>query len=301
MVGMTNSDVPRLPGLSARDTHWLGKEACRVLAELGRTAEVIDGVALRLVDDNVLGLDNLARTVSRLPRRKWRGAVRDQLVALLSLDPTSAPDPSALRTKLWPRERADDFLKYEPLEPLPGVVAILAAQGQGATLEFGELDLIGDREDAYATALDNMSKLPLPRWSRRRIEPQEPSSWVEFLHAEDALSAARVVILPDLVRRVFRTSFPATGVIIAVPTKHDLWVHFPVDEGVLQTAFAMAYDAYMRWAQAPYPITPDVFVVSPDMQAERLLVPDRQGVDVNEAAMARILDAVSEPPHRRAS
>ena len=301
MVGMTNSDAPRLPGLNARDTRWLCEVARRVLADLGHTAELTDGVALRLADRRVMGLDNLARTVNRLPRRKWHGAVRDQMVALLSLDPTTAPDPADLRTKLWPRVRADQFLDYEPLEPLPGVVAILAAQGQGATAEFGKLDLLGDREDAYATALDNMSKLPLPRWSRSRIEPDEPSSWVEFLRAKDALSAARVVILPDLVRRVFRTSFPATGLVVAVPTKHDLWVHVPVDEGVLQTTFRMAYDAYMRWAQAPYPITPDVFVVSPDMHADRLMIPDRDGVAVNEDAMARILDAVSDPPHRRAS
>lgn len=301
MIGMTNSAAPRIPPLSASDTRWLCDQAHKVITDLGHSAELTDEMIFLLPDGRTAGLHNLARTVNRLPRRKWCAAVRDQLVALLSVDPTTAPDPSMLRTKLWTRERADACLGYDPLEPLPGVVAVLASQGRGVTLEFGKLDLLGDREWAYATALDNMSKLPLPRWSRRRIEPDEPSSWVEFLEAEDALSAARVVILPDLVRRVFQTTFPAAGIVVAVPTKHDLWVHVPVDDRVLQTAFKMAYDAYLRWGQAPYPITPDVFIVSPDMHAERLLVPDRNGVDVNGDAMTRILDAVSGPPHRQAS
>ena len=44
---MTISDDPRLPGLTTADTRWLVGEAQRVLADLGHSTTVVDGVALK--------------------------------------------------------------------------------------------------------------------------------------------------------------------------------------------------------------------------------------------------------------
>jgi hypothetical protein len=290
---MTTNE-PRLPGLSTTDTRWLVAEARRVLEDLGRPSEVLDGVALTIPDGPVVGLDNLARTVSRMPRRRWSRAVREQLTVLADMRPDQPPERRDLRVKLWPKERAGEFFTYEAIEPLPGVVAVVAAQGDRVSHEFGRLDLVGDRDEAYDTALTNVAGLPLPRHVRRLVDPHVPTSWVECLESTDAYGAARVTVLPDLLRRM-GIDFPEHGLLVAVPTKHRLWVHVPVDGDVVDTALALARLAHETWAGQPYPISPDVFLLSPDMQATLLLRPDREGCDVDRRALRRLLDAV-EPP-----
>lgn len=286
------TNARRLPGLSTADTRWLVAEAQRVLIDLGETSTVLDGVALTLGDERVMGLDNLARTVSLLPRKRWPRQVREQLTVLVGARPDRPPEPEDLRVKLWPREKADELLTYEALEPLPGVVAVLAAQADRMSHEFGRLDLVGDREAAYDRALANLAALPLPRHTRRRADPRVSSSWVEFFDGPDAYGAARVTILPELLRRMLRTDFPPHGVLVAVPTKFELWVHVPVDGDVVETAIRLSWLAYRTWSEEPYPISPDVFHVSPDMQAVRLVAPDGHGCRVDEVALGRLLAAL---------
>lgn len=298
---MAHNDDPRLPGLSIADTRWLISEAQRVLTDLGHSSSVVDGPALTLAAERVMGLDNLARALSLLPRKRWPRAVRDQLSALLAMRPDQPPATGDLRVKLWPRERADEFLTYDALEPLPGLVAVLAAQGDGVSHEFGTLDLVGDRDEAYDAALTNLAGLPLPRHTRRRIDPRASGSWVEFLDSRDAYGAARVTVLPEVLRRVLRTDFPATGVLVAVPTKFELWVHVPVDEDVIQTAVTMSWLAYRTWSEEPYPISPDVFLVSPDMDAARLVKSDREGCDLHERVALDLLKALEAGQTREAS
>jgi hypothetical protein len=296
---MTTND-PRLPGLIARDTRWLVSEARQVLSDLGHSSDVLDGVALTIPDGPTVGLDNLARTVSRLPRRRWAREVRDQLTALVAVRPDEPPERSALRVKLWAKDRAEDFFTYETIEPLPGVVAVLAAQGDRVSHEFGRLDLVGDRDEAYDTALANVADLPLPRHVRRLAARRVRTSWVEHLESADAYGAARVTVLPDLLRRT-GIEFPQHGLLVAVPTKHRLWLHVPVDGYVVDTATAMAWDAYRTWAAQPYPISPDVFLISPDMQATWLVRPDHEGCDLHRDAFRRLLEAVEPTPLDEAS
>lgn len=297
---MTHDNAPQLPGLSAADTRWLIHEAQRVLTDLGHSSTVADGPALTLADDRVMGLDNLARTLSLMPRKRWSRAVRDQLSTRVGMRP-EPPAPRDLRVKLWPKERADDFLAYHALEPLPGVVAVLAAQGDGVSHEFGALDLVGDRDAAYDTALANLVGLPLPRHTRRRIDPRVGGSWVEFLDSRDAYGASRVAVLPEMLRRVLRTEFPAQGVLVAVPTKFELWVHVPVDDDVIDTAVTMSWLAYRTWSEEPYPISPDIFLVSPDMDATRLIKPHREWCDLDERVALDLLTALERGQSREAS
>lgn len=297
---MANNDGPKLPGLSNADTRWLISETQRVLTDLGHSSSVVDGVALTLADERVLGLDNLARTLGLMPRKRWSRAVREQVTALVAVRPES-PARGDLRVKLWPQEKAEAFLTYDALEPLPGVVAVLAAQGDGVSHEFGALDLVGDRDEAYDTALSNLAGLPLPRHTRRRVDPRVGGSWVEFLDSRDAYGAARVAVLPEVLRRVLDIDFPAHGVLVAVPTKFELWVHVPVDEDVIQTALTMSWLSYRTWSEEPYPISPDIFLVSPDMHAARLVQPGREGCDLDQHVALELLRAVEAGQAREAS
>lgn len=285
---MTTDDISRLPGLTPADTRWLVAEAQRVLTDLGQTPTVVDGVCLALADGRTWGLANLALTISRMPRKRWPRAVRDQVAALAATRIDEPPEPAALRVKLWTEDRASELLTYAPIAPLPGLVAVLAAQGDRVSHEFGKLDLVGDREQAYDTALANVAALPRPRHTRRRVDPDVRSSWIEFLDSSDAYGAARVTVLPDLLRAL-RIDFPAHGVLVAVPTKYELWVHVPVDEHVLDTAVAMSWLAFQTFAEEPYPISPDVYWMSPDMHAVRVIAPDARGFDLDDQAMRRLL------------
>lgn len=287
------TDEPRIPGLTTADSRWLIQECQRVLTDLGHSSTVTDGPALTLEDQRVMGLDNLARTVRMAPRKRWPRLVRDQLRALVAIDPTEPIAPEDLRVKLVPREVADPLLTYDAIEPLPGLVAMLATQGDQVNTQLGTLDQVGgDREAAYDRALTNMDALPLPRHSRRRVDPHDPGSWVEFLDADDSFGASRVAVLPELLRRVLGQGIPSCGVLVAVPTRREIWLHLPVDEGVIDTAAHLAHAAYEVCALEPYALSPDVYLVSPDMRAEVLIRPDRLGFDLTRGAALALLDAV---------
>lgn len=286
---MALHDTSRLPGLTPTATRWLVAEAQRVLLDLGHATTVLDGFALQVTDGSVMGLDNLARTVSRLPRKRWARAVRDQLTTLDAARAQVQPTPESLRVKLWTQEQADELLHYDGIELLPGLVAVLAAQGEGCSTSFGDLDLVGDRDTAFDAALHNMAHLPRPRHARRRVDPHVPCSWVEFLGSDDAHGAARVTVLPDLLRRL-RIPFPPHGVLVSVPTKYQLWVHVPVDHQVLDTAVAMSWLAFQAVVREPYPVSPDVFLVSPDMHAVTVVTPDARGFDLDDRALHDLIE-----------
>lgn len=291
-----STQPPTIQGLDAQDTRWLVDEVAALLRELDRSWTLVDGVAFELSCGRVLGLDNLARRLQLFPRARWRELVRDQITTLLSI--TDLPEsvaPETLRPKLEQAGTLGD-LDYEPLELLPGLPAVLSAQLPGMTIQMGNLDLVGDRDEAYAAALDNLSSLPRPRHARRRLDPRLPESWVEFLDADDSFGASRVLVLPDLLRRTLRQDFPASGVLVAVPTKFDLWIHLPVDESVIETSLLLAYDALTTCTSNPFPLSPCVYAVSPDMQAEVLVQPDRTGASINEEALGRLLEALPPGP-----
>jgi hypothetical protein len=281
-------DSPTVQGLSASQTRWLVREVEAVLHELGREWSLVDGVAFQLTDGPLMGLDNLARRLQLFPTARWPELVRAQLTTMLSVSLPDSVAPEHLRAKLERPETLGD-LDYQPLELLPGLPAVLSAQLPGATVQMGTLDRVEGRDQAYATALDNLTRLPLPRHVRRRADPRVPHSWIEFLEAGDSFGASRVLVLPDVVRRVLRRDFPASGVLVAVPTKFDLWIHVPTDVSVVDTALLLAHDAFAQFSSAPFPLTPHVYLVSPDMQAEALVVPDRAGADVNRSALERLL------------
>lgn len=283
-----NSSGPTIQCLSPRDSRWLIDHVGSILRELGRTWTMVDDVAFQLTDGPLMGLDNLARRLHLAPRRAWPRLVRDQITTLLSADgpPTSIP-PEALRPKLMDGSMTDT-LSYTPLEPLPGLPAVLSAQMDGYAVIMQSLDLVEDRDEAYATALENLAALPLPQHRRRRLDPRLRESWVEQLVADDSYGASRVMLLPELVRRVLGRDFPETGLLVAVPTKFELWIHVPVDETVVETAALLAREAYSVFATEPFAISPDVFLVTPDMHGEVLVRPDRGGAWIDVDALERL-------------
>lgn len=280
---------PTIQRLSTRDTRWLVDQVGSVLRELGRSWTVVDDVAFQLTDGPLLGLDNLARRLHLAPRRSWERLVREQITTLVrSVSGPPEIPVSALLPKLVDPATVTQ-LDYDPLEPLPGLPALLSAQMDGYTVAMYTLDLVDDRDEAYATALTNLAALRRPQHRRRRLDHRVRESWVEHLVADDSYGASRVMLLPDLMRTLLGREFPASGVLVAVPTKFDLWVHVPVDETVVETAALLAYEALAASSTQPFAISPDVFLVTPDMHAEVLVQPDREGAWVGTDTLDRLL------------
>ncbi|NYE37204.1 hypothetical protein F4692_002337 [Nocardioides cavernae] len=153
-------------------------------------------------------------------------------------------------------------------------------------------------DDGRTVGLDDLARTTSSRTSpsSRRADPRVTTSWVEFLDGPDAYGAARVTVLPELLRRM-RIPFASHGVLVAVPTTFELWVHVPVDDAVVDTAVvdtavAMSWLALRTFAEEPYPISPDVYLVSPDTKAVRVVRPDERGCDVDERAMSGLLQAM---------
>lgn len=304
---MTFSDdagvhIDPLGGLTLRQTRWLVAEAHKVLTRLRVDARLVTGDAFELTTGQTIGLVNLARTIHGLPRKTWPRAVREHLTTMVGTDMTRSPAPDQLRPKL---QNADMLptgpMAYEPLEPLPGVLAVLSAQWDGATAVYGTLDQIGmPRDEAYDIALSNLAGLPLPRWTRRRADKRVAGSWVEFLDSPDPCGAARVLLLPEMFRRVLKQPFPASGVLVAVPTKHELWIHVPTDpDTTIATALRLVVLAMETFCSDPHPVSPDIFLVSPDMQARTLITADPEGVDLHPDVMTDLLMAL-DPGHEQA-
>ncbi|RYE81670.1 MAG: hypothetical protein EOO74_00255 [Myxococcales bacterium] len=301
---MNFSDDNRLPNLSAADTRWLVKEVRQLFRKKGFGTTVINGVALRLEDGSVIGLENLACTVWRLPRRKWRREAQEQFDTLLAHRPTADTRfaPADLRPKLCPRGTFPYGPTYDVLEPLPGIDAILSAQGDGATSILGTLDQLDvDRDTAYDIALRNLASLPLPRHSRRLADNDLPNTPIEYFTSSDACTAARVMLLPELFRRILHRPIPDSGVLVAVPTKHDLWVHIPTDPmSLTETLTRLLGQSALTYSEGPYPISPDIFLVSPDMHARKLSTADPEGVDLHMGVLTDLIAAL-EAPEERAS
>lgn len=281
--------------LSAQDTRWLLREVEAVLRTRGHTWTLVDGRAFQLTDGPIMGLDNLARRLHLAPRRAWRRLVREQVTTLLSgFDPRAAIRAEDLRVRLLDPATMPD-LEYEPLRPLPGLHGVLSAQGPGLTALFGKLDTVEvERDDAYVRALENLAALPLPQHVRRRLDPDLPGSWVDVLRADDSFGASRVMVLPEVLRRTLRREIPPSGVLVAVPHKFEMWLHFPVDNSVLDVSVEMAFEALCAWAEEPFPLSPHVYLVSPDMHAEVLVAADAEGASLDHRRLRQLIRSL--PP-----
>lgn len=285
--------------LGAQDSRWLLREVESVLRTLGRTWTLVDGPAFQLTDGPIMGLDNLARRLHLAPRRSWRHLVKTQVTTLLSgFDPQAAIRDEDLRIRLLDPQAMPD-LDYEPLRSLPGLEGVLSAQGPGLTALLGKLETVGaERDDAYARALENLAALPLPQHVRRRLDPDLPSSWIDVLRADDSFGASRVMVLPEVLRGTLRREIPPSGILVAVPHKFEMWLHFPVDDSVLDVSVEMAFAALCAWAEEPFPLSPHVYLVSPDMHAELLVAADAEGASLDHRLVRQLVRSL--PPSEAA-
>ena len=269
-----------LLSLSGPQARHLAELALASLARNGTPAQDRGDGVLITADGNQTGLENLARMVAPEPMDVWPDIVDAHIGSLAKAwqmqdEPV---DPATLLVKLRRfADIPDTFFAYQPLEPLPGVAGVLAADLPDVVKEFGSLDQVGDRDEAYDRALHNLAALPLPSHSTYTIDETKPSTELHFFHSEDFFGAARVMVLPDLLRRTIGVEIPPHGVLVAIPTRHTLNVHVPKDAETIQVINTLAVATVNQYDAEPGAITPDVFHIGPDMIATQLTRVDDEG------------------------
>jgi hypothetical protein len=292
---------PSLPMLSVDEAAWLAALVRAAFAENGRETTPDGSGGLR-GDGQTYGLHNLAAHVVAVPRRAWpdvaRRHVRDMVVADRTPQPKSLDD---VRDQVLLKLRAVSELPSEPPayapEVLPGVVAVAAIDYPthvSELLDADRLTTLGGWEAVRPVAMDNLRRLELPHVEDIVAQAGDPTSVVHVMVADDFFGAARVCVLDQVMAAALGVERPKYGVLVAVPNRHVMAVHVPTGTGLLAALNTLAALAAGESVEAPGPISPFVYLISPDGHIEQVTARGDDGELVVDAtgALADVMDAL---------
>jgi hypothetical protein len=292
---------PSLPMLSVDEAAWLAALVRAAFAENGRETTPDGSGGLR-GDGQTYGLHNLAAHVVAVPRRAWpdvaRRHVRDMVVADRTPQPKSLDD---VRDQVLLKLRAVSELPSEPPayapEVLPGVVAVAAIDYPthvSELLDADRLTTLGGWEAVRPVAMDNLRRLELPHVEDIVAQAGDPTSVVHVMVADDFFGAARVCVLDQVMAAALGVERPKYGVLVAVPNRHVMAVHVPTGTGLLAALNTLAALAAGESVEAPGPISPFVYLISPDGHIEQVTARGDDGELVVDATgtLADVLDAL---------
>lgn len=234
------------------------------LASRGREATIEDGY-LRLDDGETFGLHNVSVLASRVREKEWPQVVGDHLDGLLDKPDTSGPpDPGAVLVKLRRREEMPEVPDYDAVEPVPGVMAIVAVDHPQVVVEALRLpEGIPDVETAMRLALANLSALPPPEHGTRLLDDADESSRVHFFVSDDFFGASRLLILHEVLSRAGVATGPG-GLLIAIPNRHVIAVHPMTGPGVVPALNWLVRFAQDDFDTQPGSVSPLVYHLTAD-------------------------------------
>lgn len=267
--------------LSVDQARELGRLVREQLAERGAEAVVEDGM-LRLAGPGhqQLGLHNLGAHAADLKYTEWPALVKGHLDLLMEhwSRPEEPVDPRRLLAKL---RLADDLPSEnevrDALEPLPGVLALLAEDRPDLVVEFFSAERVGI-PDPWKIARDNLRALPAPE---HQVVGDDPGGDVHVFATDDFFGASRLLVLPDLLATI-GARIPDAGVFVAVPNRHLLLVHLPVGPAVVGAMNWMLTVATREYPEAPGPVSPHLYHLTADLRAQQVSRRDPDGTTAME-------------------
>lgn len=288
-----------LPMLSVDEAAWLASLVRQAFAEQGRETTP-DGAGGLRGDGHTYGLHNLAAHVAGVPVRMWpelsRRHVRDMLAADGTPHPTSLDEVrDQVLLKLRPvADLPPGAPRYAP-EVLPGIVAVAAIDYPthvSELLDPERLDPLGGWDAVRPVALDNLRRLEEPHVEEILADPADPTSSVHVLVADDFFGAARVCVLDQVLPSALGVERPRHGVLVAVPNRHVMAVHVPRGRGLIPALETLTALAAGESVEAPGPISPYVYLVTPDGRTEQITSRGEDGELLVDAtgALARVLE-----------
>lgn len=266
-----------LPALDQQAADRLMAMARADLAGRGHEATINAGF-LELAGGQVYGLHNLSVLVSQERERHWPALVARHFDRMLvERDRDAPPDPGKVLVKLRMREDMPNQPEYEPLEPVPGVVALVAIDEPTVVVESLALpEGIPDIPTALRLARANLVELPAPEHVTRLLDEDDPSSRVHLFITEDFFGASRLLVLDRLLTSVGVTPGPG-GLLVALPSRHVLAVHPMSGPGVVSAMNWLVRLAEEDSATAPGPISPHVYHLAHDGRTSRVTRPGESG------------------------
>jgi hypothetical protein len=292
---------PSLPMLTVDEAAWLAALVRTAFAEHGRETTPDGSGGLR-GDGQTYGLHNLAAHVAAVPRRAWPDVARRHVHDMVAADRT--PHPTSLdevRDQVLLKLRAVSELPPEPPlyapEVLPGIVAVAAIDYPthvSELLDVERLTPLGGWSAVRPVAMENLRRLELPHVEDIVAQAGDPTSVVHVMVADDFFGAARVCVLDQVLAASLGVERPRHGVLVAVPNRHVMAVHIPTGTGFLAALNTLAALAAGESVEAPGPISPYVFLITPDGVVEQVTTRGEDGELVVDAtgALADVMEAL---------
>lgn len=289
-----------LPFLSVDEAAHLRRLTARTFAREG-VEVVIHDDHLEAADGMVYGLWNLAATCHEAgPRAQWPPVVAAHVDHLLHPPPDPADlsvdellDLVVLRVAALdqlPDEFRDSLRYATPVAD--GLLQVLVADFPTTvtTLADAEVERVGlDR--LLAVGRERLLAEP----AGLEVLELAGGARLEMLTGDSVYVASKVLVLADVLRTLHGERTYPDGVLVAVPDRHSLMLHVPVDARVVDALQSMAGGTADIWSSAAGGVSPSVFWWR-DGELTRV-----SGVDADGRVAVEVRDGLGDVLNRLAS
>ncbi|WP_329005497.1 hypothetical protein OHA18_19190 [Kribbella sp. NBC_00709] len=261
---------PMLTPLSQAQAARLVRLALSTAAELGLDLCYQGGAALvpadRSADTPVLGLSNLARVLAQFDEDRWPVLVEehlDQMLEQFRQGPPRAPaDPEReLIQRLVPRDALPPQWTADRPDFLPGLLSVPSTTDDGiVTMFLDPTDMGLSWPDAERFGLANLRLLT------DRVERVDHEDLHVAFVTGTPFAASRALVLDTVLRESLHVDQAPHGVLAAVPARDTLMLHVIRDLSVIPALGLLLNVAARSYAHDPGPLSPDVFMVTPDFR-----------------------------------
>lgn len=260
---------PVLTPLTRKQAALLVHLGLTIAARLGLDVTYEGGAALVPVESTgsgpVLGLSNLARTLSRYAEDHWPDLIEEHFVQLLGCVRHGPPAPPAdperqLIQRLVPREALPADWTADRPDFLPGLLSVPATVEDGIVTMFLEPSDLGlTWSAAEHLGLTNLRRLT------DHVEYVDHDDLRISLITGTSFAASRALVLDTVLQETLQLeSPPPHGVLVALPARDLLLIHVIRDLSVIPALGLLLNLAARSHTHDPGPLSPEVHLVTLD-------------------------------------
>jgi hypothetical protein len=211
------------------------------------------------------GLTNIAAVCRTTPEKNWPGLIAghiDRVLRALDAPAIADLDDEAVLSRVFVRlmgaSMVPDLSWYGYRRDLGGdLIEVLALDSEDSVTLLADRDV--ERfglEELRNTGLVNLLAEPFGNWEEIEVLPGV--SFTRVL-GESVFTASRMLTLTDVIRRTYGDVPTPDGILVCVPTRHQLAFHVVQDSGVMPTLPAMARFALSVYDSGVGPVSPHLF------------------------------------------
>jgi hypothetical protein len=242
------------------------------LRSLVREAFAERGIEVTLQPDRVeatggaqYGLTNVAAACRTAPAKNWPDIVTwhvDRVLRALDAPTVADLDDETVLSRVFVRlmgtSMVPDLSWYGYRRELGGdLIEVLALDSEDSVTLLSDHDVARfGVQSLRESGLVNLLAEPFGEWERIEVAP---GAAFGLLVGESVFTASRLLTLNDVLRRTLGEISTPDGVLVCVPTRHQLAVHVLADETVMPVLPAMARLALTGYDDGVGPVSPHLF------------------------------------------